>query len=330
METPVPSNVSFLTPRSGVGFALDEGGYHESWRDRLWRCGLAAGCGGFSNTATRLRSARENLRSSKNGRRSILGEGEDSRGGRCNDRSDRCGASKARQGGHPWKQFISASASFDLARYFGRDVRNIIESEAFQAVYPTRLSEDSRAGGKWNTSEGGCFYAVGVGGAVLGRGGDVVLIDDPFGSTEEARSPVIREKVWNWYTGTIYNRLQPDGAIVVINHRLHEDDLSGRLIAGFQKRRPSSGCAIGSIRAAISAISTGLRTTKARARHERGGATSLPHEYPGDVKPARRFAVARRHAPQCTAESSKAMNVQPVAARLSATRQRRRSSWRRW
>jgi len=124
-----------------------------------------------------------------------------------------------------------------------------------------------------------------------------------------------------------------------------------RPTAGFRTRRPSSsGCATGSIRAAISAISTGLRTAKARARHD--GAPSLPRdpEFPswrwtggialsscsattmprGDVKPAQRFVVARRHALRCTAEWSKAMNVQPVAARLSETRQRRRSSWRRW
>jgi hypothetical protein len=101
---------------------------------------------------------------------------------------------------------------------------------AYQSVFATRLQEDSKAAGKWNTQEGGCFYAVGVGGSPLGRGADIFLIDDPFGSMEDARSPVIREKVWNWYTGTVYNRLQSDGAVVLINHRMHEDDLSGRLI----------------------------------------------------------------------------------------------------
>jgi hypothetical protein len=133
-------------------------------------------------------------------------------------------------GRKPWRQFISASASVDLARDWGREVRNIVMSEAYQSVFSTRLQEDSKAAGKWNTQEGGCFYAVGVGGSPLGRGADIFLIDDPFGSMENARSPVIREKVWNWYTGTVYNRLQADGAVVLINHRMHEDDLSGRLI----------------------------------------------------------------------------------------------------
>ena len=61
--------------------------------------------------------------------------------------------------------------------------------------------------------------------AILGRGANKVLIDDPFGSMEDAESEVIREKVWKWYCGTIYNRLQPGGAIVLIGHRLHPDDL---------------------------------------------------------------------------------------------------------
>jgi len=56
------------------------------------------------------------------------------------------------------------------------------------------------------------------------------MIDDPFGTMEDAKSPAIRDKVWDWYNGTVYNRLQPHGAIVLINHRMHEDDLSGRLI----------------------------------------------------------------------------------------------------
>ena len=133
-------------------------------------------------------------------------------------------------GRQPWRQFISASASIDLARDWGREVRNIVDSDAYQSIYGTRLQEDSKAAGKWNTQQGGCYYAVGVGGSPLGRGADIFLIDDPFGSMEDARSPKIRENVWNWYTGTVYNRLQKDGAIILINHRMHEDDLSGRLI----------------------------------------------------------------------------------------------------
>jgi predicted phage terminase large subunit-like protein len=109
--------------------------------------------------------------------------------------------------------------------------RNIIGSLEYRALFDTRLAEDSQAKGKWHTSAGGIYYAVGIGGSVLGRGGDVILIDDPYSSMEDALSEVTRKNVWEWYTGTAYNRLMPKGAIVVINHRMHEDDLSGRLLA---------------------------------------------------------------------------------------------------
>ncbi len=134
-------------------------------------------------------------------------------------------------GRRPQGQFISASASADLAEDFGRDVRNIISSQEYTDIFDTRLAEDSQAKGKWSTSQGGSFYAVGVGSAVMGRGADVFLIDDPFGKMEEAQSEIERKRRWEWYGGTVYNRLQKNGAIVIINHRTHEDDLSGRLLA---------------------------------------------------------------------------------------------------
>jgi hypothetical protein len=132
-------------------------------------------------------------------------------------------------GRKPWRQFIAGSASVDLARDFGREVRNIIASEAYRMVYPTWLAEDSKAANKWHTSDGGAWYSVGVGGDVLGRGAHIWLIDDPFGKMADAQSPVMRENVWRWFNGTVYNRLEPDGAIVIIGHRMHEDDLQGRL-----------------------------------------------------------------------------------------------------
>src|SRR5215475_7745270 len=134
-------------------------------------------------------------------------------------------------GRHPERQFISASASGPLAEDFGRDVRNIIASPEYAKLFNTRLAEDSQAKGRWNTSQGGSYYAVGVNAAVMGRGAHVFLIDDPFGSMADARSEVERKNVWSWYTGTVYNRLEDNGAIVVINHRMHEDDLTGMLLA---------------------------------------------------------------------------------------------------
>jgi predicted phage terminase large subunit-like protein len=134
-------------------------------------------------------------------------------------------------GRFPDRQFISTSASATLAEDFGRDVRNIIASPEYAEIFNTRLAEDSQARGRWQTKEGGIYYAVDVGGALMGRGAHVLLIDDPFGSMADARSETTRKAVHEWLTGTAYNRLEKGGAIILINHRLHQDDLSGRLLA---------------------------------------------------------------------------------------------------
>jgi hypothetical protein len=134
-------------------------------------------------------------------------------------------------GRHPSKQFISASASATLAEDFGRDVRNLIASEEYGQIFDTRLAEDSQAKGRWTTSEGGSYFATGAGGALMGRGAHVLLIDDPFGSMADARSEIVRKSVHDWYTGTCYNRLEKGGKIILINHRMHQDDLCGRLLA---------------------------------------------------------------------------------------------------
>ena len=134
-------------------------------------------------------------------------------------------------GRQPHKQFLSVSATDLLASDFGRAVRNTINSAEYRAIFDTKLAEDSQAKGKWHTSAGGIYYALGIGGSVLGRGGDCILIDDPYATMAEAQSELTRKNVWDWYTGTAYNRLMPGGSIVVINHRMHEDDLCGRLLA---------------------------------------------------------------------------------------------------
>ena len=133
-------------------------------------------------------------------------------------------------GDDPREDWIAASATAELAEGFGRDVRNLIGSPEYQRLFPdTKLSADSQARGRWNTSQGGGYYAVGVGGQLFGRGG-AAIIDDPFGSWEDAQSATSREKVWDWFTGTLYNRIRPGKPIIVIQHRMHEEDLAGRLI----------------------------------------------------------------------------------------------------
>jgi hypothetical protein len=128
-------------------------------------------------------------------------------------------------GRHPDRQFISASASATLAEDFGRDVRNLIASQEYADVFDTRLAEDAQARGRWTTQDGGSYFATGVGSAIMGRGAHVLLIDDPFGSMSDARSDIVRKEVHQWFTGTAYNRLEKNGAIVLINHRMHHNDL---------------------------------------------------------------------------------------------------------
>lgn len=131
----------------------------------------------------------------------------------------------------PLRDIIAASATATLAEGFGRDVRNCILSPESQNVFPhLELAGDSTAKGLWHTKQGGTYYAVGIGGQLFGRGG-MAIIDDPFGSWEEAQSELQRDKVWDWYRGTLYNRIRPHQPIILIQHRMHEDDLAGRLIA---------------------------------------------------------------------------------------------------
>ncbi len=135
-------------------------------------------------------------------------------------------------GRNPDKQIITSTYSGDFALDFGREVRNIVSSQDYKNVFPdVSLAEDSKAANRWHTNKQGVYVAVGVGGPITGRGAHIALIDDPFKNREDADSEVIREKVWNWYTSTLYTRLMPGGAIVLILTRWHEDDLAGRLIA---------------------------------------------------------------------------------------------------
>ena len=131
----------------------------------------------------------------------------------------------------PTLHFISASATMPLAQDFGGEVRNIIDSPEYRSIFPqVTLSADTQAKNLWKTAQGGTYFATGVGGRPIGRGADIFMIDDPFGSMEDAESQTQRRRVQNWYQGTVYNRLQPGGKIILINHRMHEDDLSAFLL----------------------------------------------------------------------------------------------------
>lgn len=134
-------------------------------------------------------------------------------------------------GRKPTRQIIAASYNSDLANDFGRNVRNIVAEPEFGQVFPSvSLAPDSQAANRMNTNHGGAYVAAGVGTAVTGRGAHIALIDDPFKDREEADSERRREVVWDWYRSTLYTRLMPGGAIVLIQTRWHEDDLAGRLL----------------------------------------------------------------------------------------------------
>ena len=133
-------------------------------------------------------------------------------------------------GRNPLGQIIAASYATELSEGFGRDVRNVVDSSAYQNLFGVSLRADSKAAGRWNTDKGGSYVAAGVGKGITGKGANVLLIDDPVKDREEADSQVIRNKVWDWYTSTAYTRLMPGGAVVLIQTRWHEDDLAGRLL----------------------------------------------------------------------------------------------------
>ncbi len=134
-------------------------------------------------------------------------------------------------GRKPDRQIIAASYNSDLANDFGRNVRNIVAEPEFSQVFAgVSLAPDSQAANRMNTNKGGAYVAAGVGTAVTGRGAHIALIDDPFKDREEADSERRRELVWDWYRSTLFTRLMPGGAIVLIQTRWHEDDLAGRLL----------------------------------------------------------------------------------------------------
>ena len=134
-------------------------------------------------------------------------------------------------GCHPDRSIITASYSQDLADDFGRQVRNLVSDPIHRAIFPEcRLADDATSMRRFGTTAGGLYYAVGRGGAITGRGADLLLIDDPLKNFEEARSEPNRRGLHEWYTSVARTRLQPGGAIILICTRWHEDDLSGRLL----------------------------------------------------------------------------------------------------
>lgn len=134
-------------------------------------------------------------------------------------------------GRHPTHKVISVAYSESLAMNFGRKVRNQLTDPLYQRIFPhCQISQDSQAKHEFHTLAGGEYHATGVGGPLTGKGAHLLIIDDPIKNREEAESPTYREKLKDWYRSTAYTRLEPNGAIIIIQTRWHTDDLTGWLL----------------------------------------------------------------------------------------------------
>jgi len=133
-------------------------------------------------------------------------------------------------GKNPGKQVITACHNTDLARVFGRQVRNLIRTDLYKNIFDVELAQDAKAANFWNTSSGGIYFSAGVGSGIAGRGAHLLVIDDPIRTRQDADSKSLRDQLWDWYRSDLYTRRMPDAAVVLIATRWHDDDLTGRLL----------------------------------------------------------------------------------------------------
>ena len=133
-------------------------------------------------------------------------------------------------GKNPNKKIMQTTHTGELAVRFGRKVRNLMDGEEYKAIFPNvSLSADSKSAGRWETNKGGEYFAAGVGGAITGRGADLLIIDDPH-SEQSALSNTAMEACYEWYTSGPRQRLQPKGAIVLVMTRWSDIDLTAKLL----------------------------------------------------------------------------------------------------
>ena len=131
---------------------------------------------------------------------------------------------------NPDMKIMQTTHTADLSINFGRKVRNLMDSDEYSNIFPkVSLASDSKSAGKWQTSQGGEYFAAGVGGAIAGRGADLLIIDDPH-SEQDAMSINLLDSCYEWYTSGPRQRLQPGGSIVIVMTRWNTADLTGRLL----------------------------------------------------------------------------------------------------
>ena len=143
-------------------------------------------------------------------------------------------------GRFPNKKIIQTSHTAELAVGFGRKVRNLVDSDRYKDIFPqVALQADSKAAGRWATNYAGEYFAIGVGGAVTGKGADLLIIDDPHSEQEATlaeTNPEVYDKTYEWYTSGPRQRLQPGGAIVVVMTRWSKKDLTGQVLKAAAQR----------------------------------------------------------------------------------------------
>lgn len=134
-------------------------------------------------------------------------------------------------GQHPDWSIISTSYAQSLPVGFSRNIRTRMRDAEYQAIFPTtRLSPDSQGVEAWHTTKNGGYIAAGIGTGITGKGGNILICDDPVKDQEAADSELILENTYNWYQSTFRTRLAPGGGILMIQTRWKFNDLAGRLL----------------------------------------------------------------------------------------------------
>lgn len=144
-------------------------------------------------------------------------------------------------GHRPSDQIIMATHTSSLSEDFGRRVRNLLGAAEYKEVFPaTELSSDSKSAGSWNTANGGKYYAVGVGGALAGRGANLLVIDDPHSEQDlKSGSKLPFEQAWSWYQTGPRQRLMWGGSVIVVMTRWGQLDLTAKLL-DYQSKNPDA------------------------------------------------------------------------------------------
>ncbi|MEJ6785593.1 phage terminase large subunit [Aminobacter sp. Piv2-1] len=134
-------------------------------------------------------------------------------------------------GRDPRRKVIAVSYSQDLAKNLSGEFRRIVELPMYRQLFPdARLSSRKNTETEQAMTSGGFRYATSVGGTLTGRGGDIIIVDDPI-KADASMSDAERTSVNDWFRNSLLSRLdnKKEGAIVIVMQRLHEDDLVGHL-----------------------------------------------------------------------------------------------------